>query len=150
MFLNRQLRRVLILLTAFIVAVLVKTSVYNKEIQNLTMVNGDLIMAASSPLLGESATQQEEEEEEEEMDDYGGEYRFESYCSWGADSRGPHQKVIAYSLYGDFTDSTIFTRYVEPLKMILQNITKVYPGINLVPYVKMIVVFIGPQLQIGL
>ena len=120
---DRQSRRVLLLLSALIAVFLVKTLVLNKEIKNITMVNGNLILSSGS-LHAYSANQRGEKKA-----DHDGGYRFQSYCSSSADRRGPHQKVIAYSLYGDFTDSTIFTRYVEPLKMILQNITKVYPGI---------------------
>ena len=51
-----------------------------------------------------------------------------SYCSLEADRSGPHQNVIAYSLYGDFSDPNHYARYAEPIKYILSNISQVYPG----------------------
>ena len=53
---------------------------------------------------------------------------FVSYCSLEADKRGPHQNVIAFSLYGDFSNSTYATRYLDPFKMTIQNISQVYPS----------------------
>ena len=53
-----------------------------------------------------------------------------SYCSLQADQRGPHQNVISYSLYGNFSDPKHFKRYAEPIKFILANISQFYPGIN--------------------
>ena len=54
---------------------------------------------------------------------------FTSFCSSEADRRGPHQNVIAISLYGNFSDPHHFTRYVDPsLKFILSNISQIYPG----------------------
>jgi hypothetical protein len=51
-----------------------------------------------------------------------------SYCSKKADSRGPHQNVIAYSLYGNFSDPKHFVRYTGAIKYILSNISQVYSG----------------------
>ena len=56
------------------------------------------------------------------------EFSFASLCSCEADRRGLHQNVIAYSLYGNFSDPKLFTRYVEPIKIILANISQSYPG----------------------
>ena len=53
---------------------------------------------------------------------------FVSTCSCKADNRGLHQNVIAFSLYGDFSDPNIFNRYVDPIKATLANISQVYPG----------------------
>ena len=53
---------------------------------------------------------------------------YPSYCSKEADSRGPHQNVISYSLYGNFSDPKHFNRYTGAIKYILSNITQVYPG----------------------
>ena len=55
-------------------------------------------------------------------------FEFVSFCSCDADHRGLHQNVIAYSLYGNFSDPKLFTRYVEPIKIILANISQSYPG----------------------
>ena len=52
-----------------------------------------------------------------------------SMCSSKADERGFHQNVIAYSLYGNISDPKVFSRYVDPIKSILVNISQSYPGI---------------------
>ena len=56
-------------------------------------------------------------------------YDFVSFCSCKADRRGLNQNVIAYSLYGNFSDPQHFTRYVDPFIILLTNITQAYPGI---------------------
>ena len=54
---------------------------------------------------------------------------FTSFCSSEADHRGPHQNVVALSLYGNFSHPAHFARYVDPsLKFILRNFTRNYPG----------------------
>ena len=55
--------------------------------------------------------------------------KFVSYCSLEADNRSRQQNVISYSLYGNFSDPKIATRYLDPLKMILKNVSQVYPGV---------------------
>ena len=55
--------------------------------------------------------------------------KFVSMCSCDADRRGFHQNVIAYSLYGNFSNPKHFSRYVDPIKAILSNISESYPGI---------------------
>ena len=65
--------------------------------------------------------QPENKEDEDEQN-------FVSYCSHKADRRGLNQNVIAYSLYGNFSNENHFTRYADPLKIILSNISQVYPG----------------------
>lgn len=54
--------------------------------------------------------------------------KFVSLCSCDADKRGFHQNVIAYSLYGNFSNPKHFSRYVDPIKAILSNISESYPG----------------------
>jgi len=56
------------------------------------------------------------------------EFEFVSLCSCEADRRGLHQNVIAYSLYGNFSDPRHFSRYVEPIKIVLAKISQSYPG----------------------
>lgn len=56
------------------------------------------------------------------------EKNFVSMCSCKADRRGLHQNVIAFSLYGNFSDAKHFTRYVDPIRILLANISQVYPG----------------------
>lgn len=55
---------------------------------------------------------------------------FISICSCKADNRGLHQNVIAFSLYGNFSNPKHFDRYVDPIKATLNNISQVYPGIQ--------------------
>lgn len=55
---------------------------------------------------------------------------FVSMCSSKADRRGLHQNVIAFSLYGNFSNRNHFIRYVDPIKNLIANISQVYPGIN--------------------
>jgi hypothetical protein len=54
---------------------------------------------------------------------------FVSFCSLESDFRGLHQNVIAYSLYGDFSDPKIAIRYLDPVKMLLTNVSQAYPGV---------------------
>jgi len=58
----------------------------------------------------------------------GSEEKFVSYCSCEADRRGLNQNVIAYSLYGNFSNPRHFARYADPFKIILANISQYYPG----------------------
>jgi hypothetical protein len=46
-----------------------------------------------------------------------------------ADLRGPHQKVIGYSIYGDFSQTATADRYLTPLAETLKDIALAYPGI---------------------
>jgi hypothetical protein len=56
---------------------------------------------------------------------------FKSSCSLAADLRGPHQKVIGYSIYGDFSQTATADRYLTPLAETLKDIALAYPGIYL-------------------
>ena len=58
-------------------------------------------------------------------DDY---YSFKSTCSRAADKRGPNQRVIAYSLYGNLSKEDVFNKYVSPLKRTINLIPLIYPG----------------------
>ena len=51
-----------------------------------------------------------------------------SLCSCESDNRGFNQNVIAFSLYGNFSDPRHYERYVNPMKSILETINQVYPG----------------------
>lgn len=51
-----------------------------------------------------------------------------STCSLTADRRGPHQKVIAYSIYGDFSQKEVVNRYLKPLRETIKTIPSIYPG----------------------
>lgn len=55
-------------------------------------------------------------------------HSFISTCGCEADKRGPHQSVIAFSLFGDLSDPSLSARYVQPLKALAANISRVYPG----------------------
>lgn len=59
-------------------------------------------------------------------------YSFNSTCSRAADERGPNQRVIAYSLYGDFSREDVFHKYLSPLKRTISLIPLIYPGITLI------------------
>ena len=52
-----------------------------------------------------------------------------SFCSLESDFRDLHQNIIAYSLYGNFSDPKIAMRYLDPIKMLLVNISRAYPGV---------------------
>ncbi|XP_046449582.1 uncharacterized protein LOC124198012 isoform X3 [Daphnia pulex] len=54
-----------------------------------------------------------------------------STCNEHADLRGPHQKVIAYSLYGNLTQPNVNRRYLKPLVETAETILRVYPGWNI-------------------
>ncbi|KAK4005953.1 hypothetical protein OUZ56_011079 [Daphnia magna] len=51
-----------------------------------------------------------------------------STCSLTADRRGLHQKVIAYSIYGDFSQKEVVNRYLKPLRETIKTIPSIYPG----------------------
>ncbi len=51
-----------------------------------------------------------------------------STCSCKADRRGLRQNVVAYSLYGNFSDPEIIARYVDPMKNVIDFIRRAYPG----------------------
>jgi len=54
-----------------------------------------------------------------------------STCGPEANSRGAGQKVIAYAIYGSFSDSHITKRYLTPLwDTVNHEVPKLYPGIN--------------------
>ena len=53
---------------------------------------------------------------------------FESFCSSISDLVGPKQDVIALSLFGNFSDPEISTRYLSPIPTLLKNMSQVYPG----------------------
>nr|CAH0101595.1 unnamed protein product [Daphnia galeata] len=55
-------------------------------------------------------------------------YSFKSTCSSTVDKRGPNQRVIAYSLYGNFSREDVFDKYVSPLKRTISLIPLIYPG----------------------
>jgi hypothetical protein len=54
--------------------------------------------------------------------------QFNSTCSCTADLLGPHQKVIAYSIYGDFSRVDVVRKYLQPFKETLKRIPSIYPG----------------------
>ena len=58
-------------------------------------------------------------------------YSFKSTCSSAADKRGPNQRVIAYSLYGNFSREDVFDKYVSPVKRTISLIPLIYPGTTL-------------------
>ena len=44
------------------------------------------------------------------------------------DLRGLGQNVVAYCLYGNFSDPTVYARYIDPMKLAINHIQRFYPG----------------------
>ncbi|XP_046640966.1 uncharacterized protein LOC124326279 isoform X2 [Daphnia pulicaria] len=54
---------------------------------------------------------------------------FKSTCGAAADRRGPHQKVIGYSMYGsNFSDPKFYNKYLKWFGETLRTIPMKYPG----------------------
>ncbi|XP_046452667.1 uncharacterized protein LOC124200464 [Daphnia pulex] len=53
---------------------------------------------------------------------------YNSTCSRAADKRGDNQKIISFSLYGNFTNENMFYTYLQPLKDTINLIAQIYPG----------------------
>ncbi|KAK4007232.1 hypothetical protein OUZ56_012392 [Daphnia magna] len=53
---------------------------------------------------------------------------YQSTCSHAADIRGPHQRIIGYSIYGDLSQTDIVQKYLIPFKETLKIIPVKYPG----------------------
>ena len=50
-----------------------------------------------------------------------------STCGCRSDRRGYHQKIISYSLYGNFSHRIIFSRYVKAMERISNQVRLSYP-----------------------
>ncbi|KAI9562940.1 hypothetical protein GHT06_010396 [Daphnia sinensis] len=53
---------------------------------------------------------------------------FKSVCSRDADERGPHQKIIAYSLYGNLSAPKFASKYLRFFRETLNSVPLAYPG----------------------
>jgi hypothetical protein len=53
---------------------------------------------------------------------------FNSVCSPDADRRGAHQKVISYSLYGNYSKPGFAGKYLKFFRQTLSKIPVAYPG----------------------
>ncbi|KZS10272.1 uncharacterized protein LOC116936196 [Daphnia magna] len=53
---------------------------------------------------------------------------FRSVCSRNADRRGPHQKVIGYSLYGNLSSPIFASKYLRYFNETLSKVPLAYPG----------------------
>jgi hypothetical protein len=54
---------------------------------------------------------------------------FKSTCSAAADGRGPHQNVIAYSMFGsNFSEPKFYDLYLKTFSETLRTIPAKYPG----------------------
>ena len=52
-----------------------------------------------------------------------------STCDWQTDSRGFHQNVVAFSLYGSaLSHPDLVGRYLKPLEETAHRLPKLYPG----------------------
>ena len=51
-----------------------------------------------------------------------------STCGCRGDERGRHQKIVAYSLYGNFSDQETRERYVEPMAKVVDQVRSAYSG----------------------
>ena len=124
-FYSTDRKRIIPLLSLSIAAGLFVVIVYNRaaEVNGLTN-RFSLEYFIDKPTIEQSEFEKRGPCEEEDV-----EHKFVSFCSCKADRRGLNQNVIAYSLYGNFADERHFTRYVDPFKIILSNITQAYPGI---------------------
>jgi hypothetical protein len=54
--------------------------------------------------------------------------------SHAADRRGPNQKIVTYSLYGNFSREDHVTKYVIPFGETLKSVPSIYPVINQYEY----------------
>ncbi|XP_057376919.2 uncharacterized protein LOC130698156 [Daphnia carinata] len=52
---------------------------------------------------------------------------FISTCGCQTDERGPNQNVISFSLFGNLSEPSLSVRYVQPLKALTANISRIYP-----------------------
>jgi hypothetical protein len=53
---------------------------------------------------------------------------FNTTCSLTADRRGPNQKVIGYSIFGNLSHPNVFHQYLKPFLKTLEEIPLRYPG----------------------
>lgn len=53
-------------------------------------------------------------------------------CSKWADKRGPYQKIVSFSIYGSFSNPNVVNRYLKPLRETVDQISVIYPGMNIV------------------
>ncbi|XP_059351552.1 uncharacterized protein LOC130689401 [Daphnia carinata] len=53
---------------------------------------------------------------------------FQSVCGHHADRRGPHQKVIGYSLYGNLSAPVFASKYLKYFNETLYSVPTAYPG----------------------
>ena len=53
---------------------------------------------------------------------------LKSTCSEQADLRGPNQRIISYSVYGNLSDPYIIQRYLKPMLSNIEDIHELYPG----------------------
>jgi hypothetical protein len=53
---------------------------------------------------------------------------FNTTCSLNADRRGPNQRVIGYSIFGNLSHPNVFRQYLKPFVKTLKEIPFRYPG----------------------
>lgn len=54
--------------------------------------------------------------------------RLNSTCNKRSDRRGYHQRVVAYTLYGDLTQTDVAHRYLMPLAETTRKIPQLFKG----------------------
>ena len=118
---NDNHKRIFSLLCLIVSVGLFVTIVYSHAIEVNSLANGFSLKSFVEPIQRSNLNLQPKSAADEEN-------KFVSYCSYEADRRGLNQNVIAFSLYGNFSDERHFTRYIDPFKIILSNISQVYPG----------------------
>lgn len=57
-------------------------------------------------------------------------FSYVSVCSGRADKRGPNQKIVSYSIYGNFSNPGVVNRYLKPLIETVNQVSAIYPGMN--------------------
>ena len=119
---NDNHKRIFSLLCLIVSVGLFITIVYSRVIEVNNLANGFLLKSFVEPIQHQSNLNLQRKSAEEQNN------KFVSYCSYEADRRGLNQNVISFSLYGNFSNERHFTRYVDPIKIILSNISQVYPG----------------------
>lgn len=58
----------------------------------------------------------------------GGSSKLESLCSDWSSSRGPGQRVVSYTVYGDMNHQQVYKQYFSAIEDRIKNVQKQYEG----------------------